>query len=320
MQTGAKPSLIGVDWGTSSLRGYLFSPRGEIIDRVDSAQGIQTIAGGEFRSVFEKCFASWLAAEPAMPVIACGMIGSQQGWREARYVQCPASLQNLGQTLTRIDELAGRPFAIVPGLKVTGANAHHDVMRGEETQILGLDRILDHNKSKHNESIYVMPGSHSKWVRAAADEVRDFRSFLTGELYAAIAEHTIVGRLLPAVEPAFDEQAFAAGLQRIRESPESLTAHLFSIRAQGLLGVQAANALPSYLSGLLIGSELCSALTEFSPVGPVILVGSNSLMQRYQFALSLYGHRSTLADPDAAAHGLFILARQSGLLRPSPTL
>ncbi len=308
MHSEDKPSLIGLDWGTSSLRGYLFNHHGGIIDRTDTNQGIVSITDGDFRSVFENCCAPWLAAEPTLPVIACGMIGSQQGWREAAYAACPASLQSLGRVLTRLDDLAQRRFAIIPGLKVTGDIAHHDVMRGEETQILGLDRTAD-----RTESIYVLPGSHSKWVRAAGDEVREFRSFLTGELYSAIARNTIVGRLFPANEPPFDSQAFAAGIERIRETPEALTAHLFSIRAQGLLGVQAATALPSYLSGLLVGSELVAALRWFAPNRPITLVGSDSLMQRYRHALDLFGHTSTLAATDAAARGLFFVARQAGL-------
>lgn len=318
MQSTDQPALIGLDWGTSALRAYLFNQAGDIVAREASDNGIQSVPDQQFRAVFETCCAAWLSAEPAIPVIACGMVGSQQGWREAGYAECPADLNSLSRAITRIDELAGRRFAIVPGLKKTGfmkigSAADFDVMRGEETQILGLCHAADSNDLIRSERVYVLPGSHSKWVRAVADQVLDFRSFLTGELYSAVAGHTLVGRLFPANSTDFDNDAFAAGVACIRESPNALTAHLFSVRAQGLLGQRLPAALPSYLSGLLIGSELIAALDSFTSTQPITLVGTEALVQRYQCALELFGLRSLQGTSDSAAQGLFYLARQAGL-------
>lgn len=303
-----RASLIGLDWGTSSLRAYLFAASGAVLHRLESSDGVQQVPNRQFREVFEARCAAWLALDPALPVIACGMIGSQQGWREAAYVECPADLQRLAGGLTDLEDLAGRPFQIVPGLKLQTRDGHCDVMRGEETQIFGL-----RSAASTQASLYLLPGSHSKWVRCEADAVHDFRSFLTGELYAAIARHTIVGRLFPDAGSGddFDEAAFSDGLRRVREQPEALTAHLFSVRAQGLLKRRTPAELPSFLSGLLIGAELVAALRWATPASPITLIGAPGLSKRYRVALDRFEQTYTTADSDAAALGLFLIARSA---------
>lgn len=308
----SRGALIGLDWGTSSLRAYLFDASGELLDRREAALGITQISDAAFRQAFESFCADWLNAEPRLPVLACGMIGSRQGWREAPYLPCPASLSDLGNALCVLDDLAERRFLIVPGLRSAEAATAADVLRGEETQIFGLvpERASQTPALRH----VVLPGSHSKWVVTREDTVLGFESYLTGELYAAVSAHTIVGRLFPPGESDFVLESFVDGLQAIRARGDALTHLLFTVRAQALLGVRAAAHLPSYLSGLLIGAELNSALPAVTAGHPVLIVGSDVLSERYRIAIETFGRTCLPARPDAAVSGLRRLARQAGLL------
>ncbi|MFT4103596.1 MAG: 2-dehydro-3-deoxygalactonokinase, partial [Burkholderiaceae bacterium] len=74
--------LIGLDWGTSSLRAYLLDAHGAIVEQLDAPAGVQRIERGQFLGAFETLCAPWLRARGDLPVVACGMIGSRQGWRE----------------------------------------------------------------------------------------------------------------------------------------------------------------------------------------------------------------------------------------------
>lgn len=305
-------SMIGLDWGTSSLRAYLFDGRGELLDRREAALGITQIKDAAFRPAFESFCADWLQVDPGIPVLACGMIGSRQGWREAPYLPCPASLADLASSLCAVDDLAKRPFLIVPGLRSAEDAPAADVLRGEETQIVGL--FARHTELTSLQRHVVLPGSHSKWVVTRGDTVVGFESYLTGELYAAVSAHTIVGRLFPQGEPLFVREAFVDGLQAIRARGAALTHLLFSVRAQALLGVRAAAHMPSYLSGLLIGAELNSALPTVTGGRPVFIVGSNVLTERYRIAIETYGGACVPADSESAVIGLRRIAQQAGLL------
>ena len=345
-------SLIALDWGTSSLRAYLHDCAGTVITSRESADGVaaiasraQTDAALPFRAAYEHLCGDWLGAVPKLPTIASGMIGSRQGWLEAPYLDCPADLRQLGEHLLRVDTLAGRPFAIVPGLKQTQPSNRADVMRGEETQLLGVLATQPTISAQHTApnadqpnadqpsadvpyadvpyadapnakraTLYVMPGSHSKWVQLDGTQVKGFSTFMTGELYSAIAAHTIVGRLFAGGADRFDAAVFCAAVDDGAEHAEQLTAWLFSIRAAGLLGQIASQSLASRLSGLLIGAELAGARQRFGWFDQIHLIGSALLTERYRIALAHRGHRAVIHEADAAAKGLFLIAQQAGLL------
>ena len=340
-------SLIALDWGTSSLRAYLHDCAGTVITSRESADGVaaivsraQTDAALPFRAAYEHLCGDWLGAVPKLPTIASGMIGSRQGWLEAPYLDCPADLRQLGEHLLRVDTLAGRPFAIVPGLKQTQPSNRADVMRGEETQLLGVLATQPTITALHTApyadapnadkpsadvpyadapnakqaALYVMPGSHSKWVQLDGTQVKGFSTFMTGELYSAIAAHTIVGRLFAGSADRFDAAVFCAAVDDGAEHAEQLTAWLFSIRAAGLLGQIASQSLASRLSGLLIGAELAGARQRFGWFDQIHLIGSALLTERYRIALAHRGHRAVIHEADAAAKGLFLIAQQAGML------
>jgi len=313
------PRLIALDWGTTSLRAYLFDAAGRIADRREAADGIQAIVDGRFREAFEALCAPWLASAPRIPAIASGMIGSRQGWREAAYLPTPAGFDEVAERLLTLDDAAGRRFRIVPGVSTLAANGTHDVIRGEETQVFGaLSRL------GATDLTVVLPGTHSKWVRVRDRRIVAFRTYLTGELFSVLSTHSILGRLFPAQgaqpTPAGDERAFADGVARAGADPAGITSLLFSVRAEGLFGRYDPGALPAYLSGLLIGAEVAHAAGDpifADPSAPVALVGSTALVGRYRLALEQRGISVNVVQGVPAAEGLLAIARAARLLEPA---
>lgn len=300
-------ALIGLDWGTSSLRACLFARDGTLLHSADAAVGIQRVRDGRFRDVFESVCKDWLAGDNSLAVIACGMIGSRQGWQETRYLAVPAGFADLAGALVRIDELAGRRFAIVPGVCITPAGRAPDVMRGEETQVFGALEAFE-----LSDSTLLLPGTHSKWVQIVDRTIQSFCTFMTGELYEVLSRHSILGRLFADGETALDRRAFGLGLERSSEDPHSLSALLFSVRSEGLIGNLLPDALPSYLSGLLIGSELAAAVHDIELDEPVLLVGSEPLTERYGIALDHFGLPWIAASGQSATRGLWAIAQHAG--------
>ena len=254
--------LIALDWGTTSLRAYLLGSTGQVLKVRTLACGIMQLPGtarlvaGQwcadgFELAFDDACGDWLDANPGVPVIACGMVGSAQGWCEAPYRETPASLNALGTALQRVRSVRGVDLHIVPG--VIQRSALPNVMRGEETQVLGVVQSFP----QLNDCLIGLPGSHSKWVQVQDGNLVHFDTFMTGELYAAVCEHTILGRTQQRSEQ-FDPAAFDRGVQ-VALSPDGRLgplSTLFSARTLGLTGQLSPTQQPDYVSGLLIGHEL----------------------------------------------------------------
>ncbi len=302
--------LIGLDWGTSSLRAYLLDANGTIVEQLDARAGVQRIERGQFLGAFETLCAPWLRARGDLPAVACGMIGSRHGWRETSFLPVPAGLDDLCGALTWLDDLAGRRFAIIPGVCTDPDAAFSDVMRGEETQVFGA---LEAEGLR--EAHLLLPGTYSKWVRAERSRIRSFRTFMTGELFDVLSSHSILGRLFRRPEPEFDLPAFKLGLDRIGEDPQALTSLLFTTRAEALLDRMQPPALPSYLSALLIGAELSAISDELRDGLPLLVVANPDLTWRYGLALDHYGWRWQAARGLPAARGMAAIAHRTGLLR-----
>jgi 2-dehydro-3-deoxygalactonokinase len=289
-------ALIGLDWGTSNCRAFRLARDGEVLETRTVAQGILAVKDGAFAAAYETLVGDWLAAHRCR-VLMCGMIGSRHGWVEAPYVELPADVAQLARNLAAVP---GTNAAIVPGLVGDGLAGGRDVIRGEETQIVGA---LD------ADALYCLPGTHSKWVSVAQGRIVRFATFMTGEVYGVLREHSILGRLMEG--EAQDEAAFAGGIERGRGAG-GLLHQLFSVRTDGLFGAQKPAALASYLSGLLIGHELRAALAAF-PAPRVVLVGAPALTERYRFALEREGSTgNAIAGDLAAARGLWRIAEQAG--------
>jgi 2-dehydro-3-deoxygalactonokinase len=246
------------------------------------------------------------------------MVGSAQGWVEAPYVSVPASVDQLGACFAFADGPAGRRVAIVPGMLLDGALP--DVMRGEETQVFGALAQERANAPNQATRLVVLPGTHSKWVCVRGQSIISFKTFMTGELFAVLCKHSILGRLMsPAA--AMDEAAFEQGVALARRSGAGgMPGCLFSVRSLALTGKMQPEQLGDYLSGLLIGHELKEALaidSLQSDVAP-LLIGDASLCGRYRFAFSLFGvHDADVLPQTVTPTGLWAVAQAAGLLNTS---
>lgn len=281
----AEASWIGVDWGTSHLRAWAMTEGGAARAEARSDRGMGTLGREEFEGALLELIAPWLDDAP-VEVLACGMVGSRQGWAEAPYaaVPCTPLAPNLAHASATDPRLAVR---IVPGIKQTDPA---DVMRGEETQIAGFL-----SASPGFDGVICLPGSHSKWVHVSAGEIVSFRTFLTGEMFEALSEHTVLRHGLTGAEGAPDMDAFSEAVSETLSRPEALAARLFGLRAEGLLDGLGPATARSRLSGLLIGAELAAARPYWLGQ-PVALVGSRALTPLYTAALSAQGAAPIQAD------------------------
>ena len=309
----ARPALIGVDWGTSSFRAFLTTRDGRVLDAQDSASGILSVSDGDFRSVLTAAVAPWLNVHGPLPVLMSGMIGSLQGWHEAPYVPSPARLSDLAAALAIVPDHVGGAagVAIVPGVVARDAAAAPDVMRGEETQIFGaLERL------GLTSGTFVLPGTHSKWVTVADGAITGFATYMTGEVYAALKDHTILGRLMQDSEgtPKVRSFGFERGLAASAGAtggPGALLRQVFSARTLGLFGELEPAAIADYLSGLLIGAEIRDAVRDQAVV---TVIANDTLARRYTSALGQLGIVSDNAPSDCAAIGHAAIAKAAGLI------
>ncbi|MBL8589155.1 MAG: 2-dehydro-3-deoxygalactonokinase [Methylobacteriaceae bacterium] len=284
------PAFIAVDWGTTSMRAALVSREGDALARAPAGEGILKAAERGFEATLFDAVAA-LAAPAEAPILLAGMIGSRNGWVEVPYAVCPAGPEALVAGAAR-REVRGRTLVFIPGLSCEH-DGRPDVMRGEETQIFGA--------CVGPGAEIVLPGTHSKWASLSGGRIAGFRTYMTGELYAALRGHTILGAL--ARGEAADEAAFARGVET-GAGEAALTHALFSARTLALFGRLAAEAVPSYLSGLLIGAELADARRRIAPGARVLVVGEARLTARYVAAGRLLGLDLAPGPEDAAFRGL----------------
>ncbi len=326
--TPARAALIALDWGTSSLRAYRLDGAGRTLDARHLPWGIMrlpqplqdgaaTPALSGFELAFEQACGDWLRAEPALPVIACGMVGSAQGWQEAAYLDVPVDLDRIGTLLTVVERPGATPVRIVPGL--IQRHGLPNVMRGEETQVFGV--LRDARAIPDAGLLIGLPGTHSKWVGARNGQVTHFDTFMTGEVYAALRGHTILGRTMSdAAAP--DMAAFERGL-KVAGAPEGragVLSTIFSTRALGLTGELAPASQADYLSGLLIGHEIAALAAMLRAQGQaprIVLCGEPALCERYTLAMTHYGLGAPEQAQNATERGLWHLALAAGLVPSS---
>src|ERR1700722_5989614 len=302
------PALIAIDWGSSTFRAYLMSANREVLDRVASGDGIGGVAPGAFPVTLKRLIGQWLDAHSSLPVIASGMVGSRHGWREAPYVPCPAGPRDVAAHLIQV-EANGRRVHLAPGLSYVDEAAEPDVMRGEETEIFGV--------ADSGARLIVLPGSHSKWARVEDDRVVAFKTFVTGELFAALRDHTVAGAFARAGPAKSPGEAFALGVRRgaaaaACEGKSGLLGLLFGARSLPLMGALDGDDAGEYLSGLPIGAEIGEG--RRLPGEEPHVAGAEALVERYLAAFEALGMRANPAPPHAAARGLFRIARDGGLL------
>lgn len=294
--------FIGIDWGSTNARAMLFAPDGRLVDELDAPLGIIHVPADGHRAAFDRLTTAWRERHGPIPALLSGMIGSRHGWREAPYASCPVTLTELHRSLVPAPGVEN--VFLVPGLSLEPGRS--DVMRGEELQLLGLGE-----RSAHFDWV-CLPGTHSKWVRAEWPVVREFHTAMTGEIFAAIAEHTLFAKLIPphVAAPALVASAFDVGLER-SASPHGLLHALFGIRADLLLGRVTAAEIADLLSGLLIGTEIRHLLPQAPAKSRVALLAAPALQPRYLRAFAFFGLTATAFDVrQVTAAGFVALMRQ----------
>ncbi|TCS58979.1 2-dehydro-3-deoxygalactonokinase [Primorskyibacter sedentarius] len=298
------PVLIGLDWGTSSLRAFLIGADGEVLDRQSSGEGILQVPDRDFEGAFARLLAPW-NAHSNLPVIASGMITSRNGWVETPYVSTPSGADALANALAEHQAENGRTVHFVTGMTDESGGAP-DVMRGEETQIVGaLDGI-------GGDGTFVMPGTHSKWIDVRGGSIARFATYMTGDVFAALRDHTILGALIQ--DGDFNEAGFREGVVAGRDGGHNLLRTLFHVRTLPLFGRIDANMVTDFLSGMLIGAELEATKSVSSDGGPITIVGRDDLADRYQIACEIFDLNCKRAPHDIAARGHFAIATYAGLL------
>jgi 2-dehydro-3-deoxygalactonokinase len=299
-------ALIAIDWGTTSARAYRLDAAGAVRDARSAALGIGSLRDGNFAVALDTLLDDWRDYD--VPRIACGMIGSRQGWIEAPYVECPADLDTLGRS--RALTPAG-VLRIVPAARGADAAGVPDVMRGEETQLVGATR------RDEGQIVAVLPGTHSKWAIVERGRLVEFATFMTGELYAVLLAHSILGRMAAAQQTGDRLDAFDRGVAR-GSSGVGLAHAIFGARTLALANEIAAEEVADWLSGVLIGDEIRAALDWAREHGvdavAVRVIGEGALVARYDRALGALGMRAEPGPAAAAAAGLFKIAQHAGLL------
>ena len=290
--------MIGVDWGTSSARAYRLAPGGAVLERRETALGILRVPAGGFPAALRDLAGDWIAAGEGRVLLA-GMVGSRQGWQEAPYLPCPAGLDEIARALVAV-AFEGAEVRLVPGVSAEDPAGVPEVMRGEEVQVVGA------LEASGPDALLCLPGSHAKWVRAEGGRIAGFETSMTGETFAALRGHTILGRMMEG--DAQPGPAFDAGVARAADAG-GLLHHLFAVRTLALFGRLGPADGASYLSGVLIGHEVAASL---SGRGRVHLIGAGPLMALYARAVELRGGTATPGDADAAARGLALIGGAVG--------
>ena len=303
-------ALIALDWGTSNLRASLLDADGRAIENRSAPGGVMAVVGGAFEQSLLALCGDWLAKHDCA-LIASGMIGSRQGWKEAPYLDCPADIIKASRSLTVIPIKLGdgqhRLLHIAPGLRFREKSGAFDVMRGEEIQIWGA-RLAPGSRC-------ILPGTHSKWAwTGSAGEVLQFQTWMTGELFGLHTKHGILGRLMQQGQERMED--YRAGVKLGLVSAGKANHVVFAARTAGLMGQVAPDGLPDYLSGILIGLEIASATAEDDSASrnqAITLIGDDGLCERYGVALELAGLAWQRSPPDATTHGQWLIAKAAGL-------
>lgn len=287
-----KPYLIAVDWGTSSFRARLVSRRGEILDSISNNEGILN-ARPHFETVLFKYITRLNGYTKALPVVLSGMIGSKNGWYEADYLPLPLDQSRLAEKIIKIPDQENGQILLIPGGHKTGEFS--DVMRGEETEIIGAIALLQLS----NASI-IVTGTHSKVVSIQAGKLVDFTTFLTGEMFAALCQASILGAF--SGEVACESIWFRKGVDigfNTKHAGDLLN-RIFLARSNVLCAELPDKYSRTFLSGILIGAEIgASAYLNDN----VFVMGNGKLPRAYMSALQHLGYLAQLVPDNTVVFG-----------------
>lgn len=290
MTDETSPFVAAVDWGTSSFRLWLLSRNGAVLGETRSDEGMLKAMEIGFPKVLQHHLEA-VTAPSDLPVVICGMAGARQGWREAAYLDAPADLVDIVSYAVAV-EGAERRIHILPGIAQRDP-AYPDVMRGEETQLLGL------SSQGIGEGLICLPGTHSKWVALKDGRVERFATVMTGEFFSVLTSHSIL-RLAVGdnMQVSAGDPVFAKAVREAYETPQEATAKFFAVRAAPLLSLRDPEQGAARLSGGLVGLELAAARSRFGEFSQVTLVGTGRLGALYRAALEAVGAQVVEVDAD----------------------
>lgn len=290
-----------VDWGTTSFRLWLVDARGAVIAESRGSDGMMQAAETGFEAVLARHLET-VNAPRHLPILICGMAGARQGWVEAPYAPVPADLSNLTDRTVDVPTGLGA-VRILPGVSQPSPESP-DVMRGEETQLLGL-------AAGGTSGLVCMPGTHCKWVELENGAIQRFSTFLTGELFDVLARHSILKHAVDLeTRPSEAHEVFLASMRLSLADPGGAWGRIFALRAGQLLGFTERTDGASQLSGLLIGAEVGAALRRHPGHETVTLIAAGPLAVLYGATLDEAGLRVRLVDAEEATRrGLLQAAR-----------
>ncbi len=293
--------FIAIDWGTSSFRAYLWGTDDTIQETISTPHGILAVKDGAFDETLETHIRRW---DKSLPVVASGMITSRQGWVELPYVACPASLKAIASAIHPHASKLGRKLFFVPGISTRDAQGIPDVIRGEETQVLGA--------SQGGAEHFVTPGTHSKWIDVSNGEIKSFSTYMTGEIFALLKNHSILGRLMTG--EANDPAAFEQGVTTSLKDPAGFLHRIFSTRTLALFNEMPTDQLGSYLSGQVIGTEIAHAIAKNMIGAQYQILATPALGDHYMKAMTIAGLKVRYGEPDVVVKGLRRIALAAGLV------
>lgn len=297
----SKTEWVAVDWGTSNVRAWGITADGSHTFSTQSDRGMGRIARVDYPSVLAELIAH--NVPPGTETVVCGMAGARQGWLEAPYLDTPADLHALARGAVRPE---GTEFAvrILPGV-CQRAGGREDVMRGEETQLLGLLAL-----QPGFEGTAILPGTHSKWVEIRGGRVVRFSTAMTGELYEVLSQHSVLRHSFAAgsIDGPAIEDGITEGMRAGLETPALATSLVFRTRAAALLSGKGADWCSGYLSGLLVGVEV-GGHRDWLLADAVPLIGSARFGRLYGAALKLIGVIGTPVDASEATIAGLVAAR-----------
>jgi 2-dehydro-3-deoxygalactonokinase len=298
----SEAAYVAVDWGTSSFRLWLVDRAGNVLEERRSHEGMMAAGKLGFPTVLQSHLEAAGAADE-LPVIVCGMAGARQGWVEAGYVDTPAKLASILEHAVRVPG-QDRDIRILPGIAQRNPKAP-DVMRGEETQLLGALGV-----DAADDAVVCMPGTHSKWVKTRGATVERFATFMTGELFDVVSRQTILSHAVTGADDAEDIDAFRSAVMAAFERPAFAANLLFQVRSGQLLYGGKPAAARDKISGTLIGLELAAGLAGDVPTTGITLIASGRLQMLYQLAFDTVSVpvRSIGAE-DAVRRGLSMAAQ-----------
>jgi 2-dehydro-3-deoxygalactonokinase len=299
---------VAVDWGTSNLRAWGIGADGEVVFSRASDQGMSKLTPDAYARVLAALLSGDFAPTgPQIDLLICGMAGARQGWMEAPYLEAPADLGSLAAGAVAPARPGARWSArILPGVCQRRIGAE-DVMRGEETQLLGLGTLWP-----GFSGVVCMPGTHSKWVQLTGRRVQRFATAMTGELFEVLRTHSVLRHSFGGqMDGPNRDEGFSAGLVSGIEAPQGLPVTLFKVRAGSLLSGRTPDWCAGFLSGLLIGTEI-GAQRDWIGEGEIAIVGDTGLADLYAKGLAMAGGRTRTVDATAATLAGLKAARQQG--------